>query len=220
LRERPLAAGLVLSPPEDSMRYLITLGVSVATAGAASVSLGALTAATVTGSPSITTTPFATGWEFSLDTPVTVTSLGYWDMNGDGLVKSHRVGIFRASDQQPMVSANIIDAGTLPLVDGSRIVNVPDTALQANVSYYILADDIDGDMYAFGNGAISFASHISWAGAANTTLNDIFAAASFTGGTAGNLAPNFQFNVVAPSPGVGAMVGLAAAGAGLRRRRR
>ena len=34
------------------------------------------------------------GWRFSLSSAITVTDLGYYDYNGDGLAQSHDVGIF------------------------------------------------------------------------------------------------------------------------------
>src|ERR1035438_4548702 len=61
------------------------------------------------------------GWIFSVNTPITVTSLGVYDQNSDGLSISHDVGIYRQSDQVLLGSATV-PSGTVGTLDRTAIV--------------------------------------------------------------------------------------------------
>lgn len=51
------------------------------------------------------------GWIFSVNTPITVSSLGVYDENDSGLYVSHDVGIYRQSDESLLGSVTV-PAGT------------------------------------------------------------------------------------------------------------
>ncbi len=51
------------------------------------------------------------GWTFSVNAPITVTSLGLYDQDDFGLFDTHEVGLFRLSDQSLMGSV-AVPAGT------------------------------------------------------------------------------------------------------------
>src|SRR4051794_19603131 len=67
----------------------LVLAVAPMAATAQAPALTFATAPTSTGS-------FVLGWQFNTNVAVTVSSLGYWDNNGDGLVESHNVGIYNS----------------------------------------------------------------------------------------------------------------------------
>ena len=103
------------------------------------------------------------------------------------------------------------------LIDGSRFVDIPSTPLVPGTAYYILADDFSTDPFVSGNGSIGFGTEVNWLAIAETPVNTIFGAPTFTPGTVGNLGPNFRYSV--PAPGALAVVGIGAVLLGLRRRR-
>src|SRR4051794_39719346 len=37
---------------------------------------------------------YSVGWEFTVNSNITLTQLGYWDQEGNGFVSSHQVGLF------------------------------------------------------------------------------------------------------------------------------
>lgn len=47
------------------------------------------------------------GWQFTANTNMTVTSLGYYDAFQDGFFNDHEVGIFRVSDQQLLAATDV-----------------------------------------------------------------------------------------------------------------
>jgi hypothetical protein len=158
----------------------------------------------------------ATGYGFTLSSDATVTSLGVYDIGGDGLTDRHEVGIFRRSDGAAIVTAFIgagassaLVAGT---VDGTRVEAVS-ALLMAGEEYYILANNFGTDQYVFGTGAVNYAAGVNWLGFVDSASNSIFDAAMFLGGLPGNLGPNFAFATAAvPVPATTLLVLLGLAG--------
>ena len=88
--------------------------------------------------------PAATiGWEFSIPSPVTVTALGVWDENGDGLSDTHQVGIWTSPGGTLVVSTTVTSADSL--TDGFRYASITPTVLAAGSyvvgSYMPTSDD-------------------------------------------------------------------------------
>ena len=78
------------------------------------------------------------GAEFTaVGVDIIIDSLGFWDQNQDGLAESHRVGIWRVSDQTLMVSGTVPAGTTATLVGEYRYVNVGNTILQAGTAYIL-----------------------------------------------------------------------------------
>jgi hypothetical protein len=67
------------------------------------------------------------GWEFTISAPITVTALGVWDENGDGLSEDHQVGIWASTGGAPLVSTSVTT--TNPLIDGFRYNTISDYQL-------------------------------------------------------------------------------------------
>ena len=90
------------------------------------------------------------GWRFSIANPISVTELGFWDQEGDGLGESHAVAIWNTSGLGDLASALVsgtVAAGTgSPFHPGSqfRIVNVTATLLPAGD--YVIGARLTGQM--------------------------------------------------------------------------
>src|SRR5262249_9195010 len=145
----------------------------------------------------------ATGWFFTPTVNIVVTDLGYYDHGAPGLSSVHQVGIFLANGT-PVVNTTIPSGAAASFVagtvDGTRLVSIIPTLLTGVTQYYIEADNNGTDQFAFGTGAVTFASVITWNGFGDSNSNSIFGTVSNNGGLPGNLGPNFQFNGV-PEPG-------------------
>jgi hypothetical protein len=72
---------------------------------------------------------YCLGWEFNTSIPQTITSLGAFDKDGDGLLVPHSVGIWRVSDNALMVSTTISGGTSSTLVGSFRYESVSSTAL-------------------------------------------------------------------------------------------
>src|SRR4051812_30364315 len=59
------------------------------------------------------------GWRFSTASPITVSQLGFWDQNGNGLVNEHQVGIWTTSgsgaEAAALVSTTVLSGTADPL---------------------------------------------------------------------------------------------------------
>jgi hypothetical protein len=148
------------------------------------------------------TTPYPNtiGWEFTLSAPVTVTQLGFYDFNGDGLVANHEVAIWNASQSQ-LVSGVVTNGD--PLDQGFRWVSVSPVTLAAG-TYRIGAEvAVDGtnvdDIYYTGTTTRTTASPVTYAGGVYALGGFLYPDSSGTTDN-GRFGPNFQFNAV-PLPG-------------------
>ena len=75
------------------------------------------------------------GWEFSTNSAITVTSLGFFDDLQDGLLQSHEVGIFSAGT---LLASAIIPAGTgATLINQFRWVAIAPLGLSAGQTFRI-----------------------------------------------------------------------------------
>ncbi len=167
--------------------------------------------------------PNTVGWEFTLTAPVTVTSLGFYDVDGDGLLYDHDVAIWDAE-------ANELVAGVVgnddPLIGGFRWVDVTPTLLAAGV--YRIGAVISplgvytlDDQYIGGATSITTAAPVSHTGAVGL-LGGFGYPETYSPGSRGRFGPNFEFESDAvPEPGAAGLVlmGLAAV-AVVRGRRR
>jgi hypothetical protein len=87
------------------------------------------------------------GWTFGINSPITVTDLGFYDQGGDGLLRSHQVGIWQVNNYKnptvagPLLTSALIPAGTGVQLDGPwRKVAIPPIILLAG-SYAIGGQD-------------------------------------------------------------------------------
>jgi hypothetical protein len=168
-----------------------------------------------TGGSIVSSVQYTLGWSFSLSSPITITHIGIFDYQNNGLIDSHAVGIFNTSGSVPLVSGTIASGTGAELIDGFRYISVTPTVLAAG-TYNIGAYYATGaDAYIYSASTVSLAGPVTF-GAARS--NSGLALANPTGGGSGNsyIAPNFQF---VPEPTTALLFLGGAAGLLLRRRR-
>ncbi|MGE5647903.1 MAG: DUF4082 domain-containing protein [Acidobacteriota bacterium] len=91
------------------------------------------------------------GFQFTPNAPLTVTSLGYYDEGGDGLLASHEIGIFDAGGNL-LASATVGFGTAAPLIGNFRYVPIAPLTLSGSLTYTIAATTggFAGDPWAFG----------------------------------------------------------------------
>jgi hypothetical protein len=175
---------------------------------------------------------YVLGWEFSVGSPVQVTSLGFWDYLGDGFhtvtggPASVDVGIWSA-DQTLLVSTTV--AGTdsisnvLPDGSGFRFDSLTSPYTLQPGTYYIGGTNNSTESYVFYPGSsVSYDPAVTWLSgqyAYSGTL--VFPGTSDCCTPAGWFGPNFTIGSdTVPEPGTGALfVGAGLWLAWLKRRR-
>lgn len=162
------------------------------------------------------------GWIFTLSSSVTVTGLGYFDANSDGLSDAYPVGIFDTS-------GNLLTSATVPagtggtLLDGFRFV--PASLVLGPGTYEIGAyyASIDLDNFLFGeSGSVTIPGLTL--GSAFTEMGNSLAYTVINAGnpsfaTQGYFGPNFTVSSV-PEPTTLALAGLGGLAALVVARRR
>ena len=156
------------------------------------------------------------GWFFTPLQDVVVTQLGVYDLGSPGFAQEHDIGIFRVSDDSLVVTTTIADGLSGTLIDGTRFVDVAQSVLTAGTEYYIVANNFEIDLWAYGTGHVTYTSQIQWDGNGGGPFGsqDIFDGLTNFGPDEGNLGPNFRF---VPGPGSIALF-IVAIGFGRRRR--
>lgn len=133
----------IIATRQDCMRNLrsvvkvLVLAVLMLALGnpAAFAAAVSFTAADVTGNYSSDHNRVV-GWEFTTNSAIIVTELGFYDANADGLVESHDVGLYTIGGTL-LVSGTVL-SGTAGTLDGMfRYVDVADTPLAANGTFVI-----------------------------------------------------------------------------------
>ncbi|MFT4844217.1 MAG: hypothetical protein ACI90M_004699 [Candidatus Azotimanducaceae bacterium] len=138
------------------------------------------------------------GWQFTAGEDLYVTSVGLWDLGGDGFAASHHIRIW-SSDGSTELVASQIPAGTSATLAGPsqgqgrfRYVEIPKTLLRANTPYVIGAQTLGDPFLLSGLTAITSEPEITWDGA-----RMLFSGWGFpTAGTTnlGGMGPNFLFH--------------------------
>lgn len=168
--------------------------------------------------------PRTVGWDFTPTDNITLTDLGFFDLDGDGLALSHEIGLW-ASDGTLLSSTTIAAGNGATLINGFRFVDVADLLLTAGQTYVIGAViqlDPNGDNYFFAPTSVASDAMIGFGRGLRSGDNSGFAMPNVDVNS-GRFGPNFRFLQSAiPEPSTWAMliVSFGAIGSTMRARRR
>jgi hypothetical protein len=160
------------------------------------------------------------GWRFSLSSDITVTHLGVWDSNGDGLEQSVTTVRIWSSTREVLASAAVPGGEAAPLTDGFRYAAIDDLLLEADGgTYYISATSFFSlsnpqSAYLANGDGLETAGPITLEGSANAFNPGQFPSGT-QAGTAAYFGASFQF---VPAPGAAGALALAGLTATRRRR--
>ena len=186
---------------------------------------GQLTSAIQTANgPSFTITQFLAagqgcnvGWQFSVTSLESLTSLGIYDAGADGLSSAHEVGLWDSNGT--LLTSTTIPAGTGATLSGSyRYVFVTPLLLSVGETYTVGALEVPDNLDAFialssqtYAPGISYIRSVQTFGSSTPTFSRPDTGASVDQGIFG---PTFQFITVVPEPSSWALLGLGSAGLG------
>jgi hypothetical protein len=162
------------------------------------------------------------GWQFQVNAPITVSKLGLWDRNGDGLPSAHAIGIFSSSST--LLATATIPAGTAAPIEGPTLSagGFRYTALASPVAlaagtYRIGAFyEIGGDEWQY-NTVRTTPSQITYDGGRIVFGSSLADPTDMTMTSNGIFGPNFQFDVPEPASGIAVVLAAATAACNSRR---
>jgi len=155
--------------------WLVALAAVVGTSGPAHALNGTSMGAGISFTNTLGATDYGDnpmGWAFTPLTNITITHLGFFDTQADGLATSHDVAIYPISSSTPLVSGTV-PAGTAGLLIGDgaanhpsyyggywRYTDVADTLLLSNTTYVVAAHpEGDGTPTSPGSNWALFENH-------------------------------------------------------------
>jgi len=185
-----------------SMRQLILLSAFAASSAMATAVLSFNTSGASSGGEY----DQSVGWEFTVNSTITVTGLGWYDQNGDGLQMAHEVGIWNSTGT--LLTSGTVAAGTTDPLDGlfrtvsiSSIVLTPGTYIVGGENF-----STNTEQLAFGVTPTTISS-ISFVGGEFSAADGIFEEpTNLTGNSNCCWGPSFSVSAV-PEPGAVALCG-------------
>ena len=203
----------------------LVAGFVVMTLGAASAHASTL-AIDFTGG--VAATPVATqtlGWEFTLTQSLTVTHLGIFDIDADGLAERHQVAIWDTA--QSLLAQATVTSGDLAMASSSSsgrwlFASLANSLVLGPGTYVIGADYVTGIDKVMTSGVISMAPGLTFVqGRFVSTPTSGFDFPNSTFPTSGgHFGPNMLTAAPpVPEPGTLLLLGSALAGLAVRRRR-
>jgi hypothetical protein len=138
------------------------------------------------------------GWRFTVDSPVTVTGLGWYAPNGGPVAVSHRVGLWDPSGS--LLASALVPFGAGAALDGQfRTVEVTPLVLPPGVDYIVGGENFSGNPDRLAtNVTQTVDSSITYGHPTFSALGSGFTRpTSDSGATTGFYGPSFS---VAPAP--------------------
>jgi hypothetical protein len=162
------------------------------------------------------------GWQFDVLAPITVTGLGWFDENADGLGAGHTVGIWDSAGN--LLTSTAVPSGVGAAVDGQfRTVGITALVLPIGTGYIVGGENFSnsGDRLAF-NVSQTVDSRINFVDATFSNIGSGFARpTNFSSATTGFYGPSFAVKPSAvPEPSSLLLFVSGAAGLGFIQRKR
>ncbi|MCK5700245.1 MAG: DUF4082 domain-containing protein, partial [Cyclobacteriaceae bacterium] len=113
-----------------------------------------LTSFDITGTNSFTTADLTLGWEFLVNSNITVTSLGFLDVDSDGLLASHEIGLWDSGGN--LLGYVTVTPASAPNVDNFLYENLATPIDLTSGKSYRIAANVYGDAFVFsGNNIVT-----------------------------------------------------------------
>ena len=198
-----------------SLRMILLAGLL---ASASFLSAGTLGVATSNDSVFVNTGTWTLGYSFLVNSAITVTGLGVFDDNSDGLNVSHDVGLWDANGN--LLASTTVGAGTVAPLNGFyRMASISGVSLTAGNIYYVgSVNGIDNDGWLQDPSSLVAAPEITYLSRQYEFSGGGLVFPDLVGsGSTGYFGGNFEFGTsTVPEPGSLLMLGsgvLAVAGA-------
>jgi hypothetical protein len=138
------------------------------------------------------------GWSFAVNGPISVTSLGYYDENQDGLDTDHEVGIFD-SNGVLLISTTVSSGTGGTLSNGFKMASITPLSLAAG-TYTIAGFSQNTTDRALFNATLTTAPEISFIEGYIYTFDPQFAFPQTTVSGISLTSVNFEFDAETPEP--------------------
>jgi len=198
-----------------SLRMILLVGLL---ASASLLSAGTLGVATSNDNVFVNTGTWTLGYSFLVNSAITVTGLGVFDDNSDGLNVSHDVGLWDANGN--LLASTTVGAGTVAPLNGFyRMASISGVSLTAGNIYYVgSVNGIDNDGWLQDPSSLVAAPEITYLSRQYEFSGGGLVFPDLVGsGSTGYFGGNFEFGTsTVPEPGSLLMLGsgvLAVAGA-------
>lgn len=209
---------------KNIQKFLILYSVStLLSIGSAHASLSAV-AFGLTGGGVHSTSDITLGYNFTVNSnSINITNLGFWDMNNDGFVSSHQIGIWDTSGHL-LTSTTLATGSGATLLNGFRYASLS-TALLLNANTtYVIGGNIGSDGYVQNSSVTNLGTAVSFGISRlnNSATGFLFPNTGFPADTGAYFGPNFQYTVSAvPVPAAVWLFGTGLVGlTGLARKRK